>query len=154
MRTPRPILRRFCRGVVSTSIAAVLAACSAYATGAVVELKGQRFEVELAADDASRARGLMFRDQLPANHGMLFVFERPAIQTFWMKNTHLPLDILYFDPEYKLINVQQRVPPCRSAGDDCPLYPSTAPAQYVLELNAGTADALGVKPGDVLRVIR
>ena len=69
-----------------------------------------------------------------------------------MKNTHIPLDILYFDQNYKLVSVQERVPPCRS--DPCAHYPSAGPAQYVLELNAGSADKLGVKPGDVLTVTR
>jgi len=149
-----PAPRSFRAGVLVVGLAAALGACAAGAAGPAVELKGRRFQVEIAADEAARARGLMFRDRLPADHGMLFVFERPGMLTFWMKNTRLPLDILYFDQNYHLLNVQQRVPPCRSAGDDCPLYPSAGPAQYVLELNAGTADALGVTPGDVLKVLR
>ncbi len=131
-----------------------LGACTARASGPSVELKGHHFDIEIAADDASRERGLMFRDTMPADHGMLFLFERPTTQTFWMKNTHIPLDILYFDRNYKLVSMSQRTPPCRSAGNDCPTYPSSGPAQYVLELNAGTADKLGVKQGDELKVTR
>jgi uncharacterized membrane protein (UPF0127 family) len=71
-----------------------------------------------------------------------------------MKNTHIPLDILYFDKNYNLVSVQKRVPPCLNSGDNCPAYPSEGAAQYVLELNAGTADKLGVKPGDALDVHR
>lgn len=119
-----------------------------------VELKGHRFDVELALDAASQQRGLMFRDAMPADHGMLFVFDRPTVQTFWMKNCRMPLDILYFDEKYKLVSVQERVPPCQSADNNCPVYPSTGPAQYVLELNAGTAEKLGVKAGDALTVHR
>ncbi|HZP66036.1 MAG TPA: DUF192 domain-containing protein [Rudaea sp.] len=131
-----------------------LGACSARAAGPSAELKGHRFEIEVAQDDASRERGLMFRDSMPADHGMLFVFDDTAPREFWMKNTRIPLDILYFDASYRLVSMQQRVPPCRSLGFDCPTYPSNAPARYVLELNAGTADKLGVKEGDVLAVTR
>jgi uncharacterized membrane protein (UPF0127 family) len=132
-----------------------LAACAVHASGPSVELKGHRFDVEIAADDATRQRGLMFRDSMPADHGMLFLFDHPYMQSFWMKNCRMPLDILYFDQEYKLVNVQERVPPCRSAVDSrCPVYASTGPAQYVLELNSGTAEKLGVKAGDTLTVTR
>jgi uncharacterized protein len=137
----------FCLGIS-------LGACAARASGPSVELKGQHFQIEIAADDASRERGLMFRDSMPTDHGMLFLFERPAVQTFWMKNTHIPLDILYFDQNYKLVSVSARTPPCHSMGNDCPVYSSSGPAQYVLELNAGVADKLGVKQGDELKVTR
>lgn len=131
-----------------------LSACAARASGPWAELKGQRFQIEIAADEASRERGLMFRDSMPADHGMLFVFDDAQVRTFWMKNTHIPLDILYFDQNYKLVSVQQRVPPCLDSGNNCPVYPSEDAAQYVLELNAGAADKLGVKPGDALAVHR
>ena len=140
-------------GAMMFCLSISLCACAARAAGPSVDLKGRHFDIEIAADDAARERGLMFRDAMPADHGMLFLFERPAMQTFWMKNTHIPLDILYFDQNYKLVNVQ-RAPSCRSMGNDCPVYPSSAPAQYVLELNAGVADKLGVKEGDELKVTR
>jgi uncharacterized protein len=133
-------------------IALGLSACGAQASGPSVELKGQHFDVEIAADDATRERGLMFRDSMDPGHGMLFLFDRAMPQNFWMKNTHIPLDILYFDEKYKLVSVQQRVPPCHDAGNNCPVYSSNGPAQYVLELNAGVADKLGVKAGDKLEV--
>ena len=134
------------------ALTATLAACSVHASGPSVELKGKRFDIEVVADDESRARGLMFRDSMPADHGMLFLFDDMQPRVFWMKNTHIPLDILYYDQEYKLVSVQERVPPCRS--DPCAQYPSAGPARYVLELNAGTAEKLGVKPGDKLTVTR
>jgi len=133
-------------------VCAALAACAARATGPSVELKGQRFGVEIADNDATRERGLMFRESMPADHGMLFLFDDLSVRTFWMKNCRMPLDILYFDQNYKLVSAQQRVPPCRS--DPCVVYPSEGPAQYVLELNSGMADKLGVKPGDALKVTR
>ena len=112
-----------------------------------VELKGKRFTVEVADDDAERARGLMFRDALAADAGMLFVHDAEQPQAYWMKNTKIPLDILYFDSSRKFVSVQKRVPPC-SAGDQCPPYPSEGNVRFVLELNAGQADALGVAKGD------
>ena len=141
-------------GALLICLGASLCACTVRAAGPSVELDGHHFQIEVAADDASRERGLMFRDSMPADHGMLFRFDRPALQTFWMKNTHIPLDILYFDQNYKLVSMSQRTPPCLSASNDCPTYPSAAPAQYVLELNAGTADKIGVKIGDTLKVTR
>jgi len=111
-----------------------------------VELAGTRYQVELALDDASRARGLMFRDQMPADHGMLFIHDVQAPQAYWMKNTKIALDILYFDAERKLVSQQRDVPPC-SAGDACPAYPSYRPALYVLELNAGQAALLNLGNG-------
>ena len=114
-----------------------------------VELGGERFEVEVADDDAERARGLMFRDALAPGHGMLFIHDRQEPQAYWMKNTKIPLDILYFDNELRLVGQQRNVPPC-SAGDRCPPYPSHRPARYVLELNAGQAARLGLESGATL----
>ncbi|MFC6839732.1 DUF192 domain-containing protein [Xanthomonas theicola] len=115
-----------------------------------VELGGHRYQVELAQDDATRARGLMFRDQMDADHGMLFIHDRQEPQAYWMKNTKIALDILYFDSQRKLVAQQRDVPPC-SAGNACPPYPSNAPARYVLELNAGQAAQLKLQDGAELR---
>lgn len=126
-----------------------LGGCATGERTAWVELHGQRFEVEIADDDTERARGLMFRDAMEAGRGMLFVHDREEPQAYWMKNTRIALDILYFDGHRKLVSMQQRVPAC-SAGDRCLSYPSEGAALYVLELNAGTAATLGVQRGDVL----
>ncbi|WP_411852015.1 DUF192 domain-containing protein [Stenotrophomonas sp. LGBM10] len=114
-----------------------------------VELGGTRYQVELATNDETRARGLMFRDQMPADHGMLFIHEREELQAYWMKNTKIALDILYFDAQRRLVSQSRDVPPC-SAGDRCPPYPSSGPARYVLELNAGQAEKLGLADGTEL----
>jgi uncharacterized membrane protein (UPF0127 family) len=127
----------------------LLAACAG--RGQWVELAGQRYSIEVAANDAERARGLMFRDALPADHGMLFIHEREEPQAYWMKNTRIPLDILYFDNARKLVSQQRDVPPC-SLGDACPPYPSDAPARFVLELNAGEAARLRLNEGAELHL--
>lgn len=114
-----------------------------------VELGGQHYRIEIADDFQERARGLMFRDAMPADHGMLFIYDQEQPAAFWMKNTKIALDILYFDAGRRLVSLQKRVPPC-TLGDDCPAYPSEHPAMYVLEVNAGEADRLALKPGDQL----
>lgn len=115
-----------------------------------VQLRGQTFSIELATTDAARQRGLMERTTLAADHGMLFVFASSAPQAFWMKNTLIPLDILYFDDARKLVSMQLDVPPCKA--DPCPIYPSHASARYVLELAAGTSRRIGAKLGDELTI--
>ena len=131
--------------------AASLSACASAAgdgDGNWVELKGKRFSVEIADDEAERAQGLMFRTEMAADHGMIFIHDGEEPQSYWMKNTRIPLDIAYFDHDRKLVSVAH-APPC-SLGDNCPPFPSEGPALYVLELNAGTAEALGARPGDEL----
>lgn len=110
-----------------------------------VELKGQQFSVEIADTREKQALGLMYRDRLPEGHGMLFVFQNDAPRSFWMKNTRIPLDIMYFSSELKLVSVAGATP-CRAV--QCPGYPSAGPAMYVLELNAGKAAELGLVTGD------
>ncbi len=124
-------------------------ACSA--STPTVTLRGHTYRVEIADDDAERARGLMYRDSMDADAGMLFLFESQQPQAFWMKNTRIPLDILYFDQQWKLVGWSLNTPPC-SLGDRCPSYPSQAPARYVLELNAGTTERIGAQVGDTLAV--
>ena len=127
----------------------MLAACTACASGGPsVELGGKTFSVEIADTSEKQALGLMFRDSMPADAGMIFIFPNEAPRSFWMKNCRIPLDIMYFDKDMKMVSVSANTPPCRV--ERCPSYPSTGPAMYVLELNAGVASELGVGPGDQL----
>lgn len=129
----------------------MLVSCVACASGGPsVELGGRTFDVEIAETQEKQALGLMFRDSMPAGQGMLFIFPNEALRSFWMKNTRIPLDIMYFDKELKMVSISADTPPCRVSR--CPSYPSTGPAMYVLELNAGKASELGVGPGDKLTV--
>ena len=141
--------------VLRTLAAFGLAACSVAANAQAISyvvLKGKTFYVELAENDEQHTRGLMFREQMAPDRGMFFIFRSEYMHAFWMKNTLIPLDMLYFDKKLQLVSMQTNVPPCKA--DPCPSYPSSGPAQYVLELNAGTADKLGVKPGDVVEFHR
>ena len=121
-----------------------LAACSA--DGPRVSIAGATYSVEIADEPDEQRQGLMFRDEMPRDHGMLFIFDREQPRSFWMKNTRIPLDIIYFDAERRLVSVVENARPCRTA--QCPGYPSAGPAQYVLELNAGEAGRLDLEPGD------
>jgi uncharacterized membrane protein (UPF0127 family) len=115
-----------------------------------VTVHGARFRVEVAATPEQVARGLMFREHLDADQGMLFVYSRPTFVRFWMKNTRIPLDILYFDADRRLLKVFHSVPPC--VVDPCRQYPSGEPVRFVLELNGGTAKQVGIEAGDVLDI--
>ena len=139
------------RAIASCSICLLLLAGCASAADSWVELAGKRYAVEVADNGAERERGLMFRDELAPDHGMLFVHEREEPLAYWMKNTRIPLDILYFDNAHRLVSQQRDVPPC-SLGDACPPYPSAAPARYVLELNAGQASQLDLQTGARLEI--
>jgi uncharacterized membrane protein (UPF0127 family) len=119
--------------------------------GSAVVLNGHHISVEIAADDTSRAHGLMDRTSMPEDHGMLFVFPSSAVQTFWMKDTLIPLDMLFLDAHRRVVAVQANAQPCTA--DPCRIYPSTKPARYVLELNGGAAAKLGVHEGDVAKFI-
>lgn len=107
-----------------------------------------RIFVEVPDDQEEFARGLMFRTHLPWNAGMLFAFYDEEPRRFWMKNTLIPLDMIFVDSSSKIIDIKENVPPCKQ--EECPTYPSKEPAQYVLEVNAGFVQEKGVKIGDRL----
>ena len=109
----------------------VLASAACTTSTPVVVLRDHAFRVEIADDDAERTRGLMYREHLDADAGMLFLFERQEPQAFWMKNTRIPLDILYFDQSWSLVGWSLNTPPC-SLGNQCPSYPSGAPARCAM----------------------
>jgi len=103
------------------------------------------FEVEVAVKPEDKMRGLMFRESMDEESGMLFIFNSKTKHAFWMKNTLIPLDIIWMDEKQIVVHIEHLVPPCK--GDPCPSYQSSARALYVLEVNAGQADLKGIKPG-------
>lgn len=105
--------------------------------------------VEIAADDETRAQGLMFRDHLRPGTGMLFLFPQDGQYPFWMKNTKISLDMIWIDSGFRIAAIAHDVPPCYV--DDCPSYPPNATARYVLEVAAGVAKQHGLKAGDRLK---
>jgi uncharacterized membrane protein (UPF0127 family) len=104
-----------------------------------------RFHVEIAETAQERQQGLMFRTHLPAERGMLFIQPEATPAAFWMKNTYIPLDLLYFDSAGRLLEIHADVPPCTTPS--CPAYVSNGPIKYILEINAGSARRLGLQPG-------
>lgn len=115
----------------------------------VVFPDGYAVHVELAVDEATRAQGLMYRDRLREQWGMLFFFPQSSVQSFWMKDTLIPLDIIWLDEERRIVHVKHDVPPCRA--DPCPSYDPGVPAKYVLEVAAGVARQHNLAAGSVLR---
>lgn len=105
--------------------------------------------VEIARTRQELSRGLMWRTELEADAGMLFVFDNDAPLTFWMKNTPLPLDIIFLDSRGTVLNVAAETTPYSEA----PIR-SSGPARYVLEVNAGYAAKHGIGPGAVVELPR
>jgi uncharacterized membrane protein (UPF0127 family) len=110
-----------------------------------IEAGGKRhhFTVEFADTDERRALGLMYRTQLAADAGMLFDFKRDQDVAMWMRNTRIPLDMLFITRDGRVANIAQRTVPFSEAS-----IPSAGPVRAVLELNGGTAERLGLKAGD------
>ncbi len=104
-------------------------------------------DVEIARTQEELSRGLMDRPTLGENEGMLFIFSDSAPRSFWMRNTLIPLDIIFISSETKIVKILTAVP-CTS--EKCPLYDSELPAQYVLEVNAGFVEKHGIREGDLV----
>jgi len=101
------------------------------------------FQVEIAKDEASREKGLMFRRYMPADRGMLFEFERSEPVAFWMKNTYIPLDMIFIARDGRVTHIAANAEPLSEA-----IVPSGGPCVAVLELNGGGAAQIGLEPGD------
>ncbi|MBN2064041.1 MAG: DUF192 domain-containing protein [Sedimentisphaerales bacterium] len=110
-------------------------------------ISGEEFELELAINEVDRARGFMYREACQRNEGILFIFPEARLRTFHMNNCLFDLDGIFIGPDDRIINIEyMRFP--RSGSSE--LYRSQRPAKYVLELKAGRAGALGLRPGDKL----
>ena len=107
--------------------------------------KDQCIEVEVALKDKERMLGLMFRSSLDENKGMLFVFPEPKRYAFWMKNTLIPLDMIWLSPSRQVVDIKENVPPCKA--DPCPTYGPEGDASFVLEVNTGKAKRMGLYRG-------
>ena len=156
MRT-RPSCTFGRRGLLALGLAALLAAPALFPAAAqspqrlavsnlvIATADGKRhaFKVELAATDDQRMVGLMYRRAMPADTGMLFDFERDAPVSMWMKNTFIPLDMLFIARDGRVVNIAERTVPHSLAS-----ISSAGPVRAVLEVNGGTAARLGLKPGD------
>ncbi|MGL5136357.1 MAG: DUF192 domain-containing protein [Beijerinckiaceae bacterium] len=104
------------------------------------------FQVEVMRNDTERARGLMFRQFMPQDRGMLFDFERDTSVSMWMRNTYIPLDMLFIRSDGRVHRVHEKAQPL-----DETAIPAGAPVRYVLEINGGVAAKLGIKAGDLVK---
>jgi len=102
-----------------------------------------KFTIELALTEGQREQGLMFRRNMAPDAGMLFDMSLPTNITMWMKNTFIPLDMLFLDPAGRIVDIHERAVP-----QSTDIISTRVPARYVIELNGGTAERLGIKVGD------
>jgi len=145
------VARMCAAGLVAVAAVAFPAgAASAECSDDTLALRGAfgtaRFTVEIADDGAERARGLMFVEDLPASAGMLFVYDSPGPQSFWMKNTLIPLDMLFIRPDGTVQHVHENAVP----GDLTPITGGDG-VLAVLEINGGLAGQLGIEAGAEVR---
>lgn len=105
----------------------------------------QHLQLEIADDDYQRETGLMYRTSMEEDQGMLFIFEREEPRGFYMKNTNIPLDLIFLNSQNKIVSIFKNAEP-----KSLETIPSEVPAQYVLEVNAGLADEWNLKVGDSL----
>jgi uncharacterized protein len=150
--TMRPLGRRLLLGTPL-----ILATCAARAQDGEITFKRSslvvvaggreiKFEIELALNEAERSRGLMFRKQLGPYEGMLFDFHREAPVSFWMKNTLIPLDMVFIAADGTIRHIHANAVPLSTD-----TIPSRFPVRGVLEINGGSARLLGIKPGDKVK---
>ena len=103
----------------------------------------QQIDIEIAETENAITTGLMHRQEMPIQAGMLFIFPRSELRSFWMKNTLIPLDIIYINEFQQIVTIQRNTIPLSEKS-----VPSNKPAKYVLEMNGGYCDQFGVKEGD------
>jgi uncharacterized membrane protein (UPF0127 family) len=102
-----------------------------------------KIDIEIADNDYEREKGLMYRHSLPDSAGMLFIFDRPKVLSFWMRNTYIPLDIIFADEDKQIVKIQKNAEPLFYG-----LISSHKTAKYVVEVNGGFSDRFGIVVGD------
>lgn len=112
--------------------------------------KGSCLNVELALTSQARERGLMFRENLDLDKGLLFVYEKEGEYSFWMKNVLFPLDIVWINENKEIVFISENTPPCSE--DSCPSIKPGKEAKYVLEINEGGSEKMGFVVGDKLEI--
>jgi len=154
-------MRRRRRGLSIAALLIVAVSCGAGQTPSkpaatpapsgprVVLPSGSVYRLELAHTPEQQAQGLMYRESLPEKTGMLFLFDDKGVHRFWMKNTMIPLDMVWMDAEGRVLFVSADTPPCKA--DPCPSYGPESPAASVLEIAGGKASKEKVGVGSVLQ---
>jgi uncharacterized membrane protein (UPF0127 family) len=114
----------------------------AYRTTTITLPNGKVIRAEL--------RGMMFRDSLPADRGMLFIHSKPTAASYWMYQVKIPLDIIFMDSTRRVLGISANTPPCEKKASECPSYGGYPQTQYVLELGGGQAAKNAIVPGSTL----
>ena len=114
-----------------------------------VIINNYTINVELALTNEERQKGLMEKEILNDNDGMLFIFENEEIHEFWMKNMIISLDIIWINSDGEIVHIEKQVPPCE---ENCVIYSPLLPAKYVLELNSGSAERLSIESGTEIQL--
>ncbi len=106
-----------------------------------------KFSIEIANTESAREKGLSGRDSLPEGAGMFFVFDSEQPLGFWMPDMKFPIDMIFLDSAYKIVDINENAQPCETR-EQCPTFVSKKPAKYVLEVNAGLVRKNNIKVGD------
>ena len=122
-----------------------LSGCRQDSSSRILRIKDCRIKVEVADTPGAREKGLMFRENLPENSGMLFIFDEEASAGFWMKNMRIALDMIWIDSNKRIVDITKNALPC---ADDCPSIFPKSPVKYVLEVNSGFTDAHNIVVSD------
>jgi len=125
----------------------LIPACKSSQPKNQVCFKQHCIDVEVVTNEEERIRGLQHRQSLGETEGMLFVFPQEAKHAFWMKETYIPLDIIWLDYAKRIVHIEENVKPCRIR--PCPTYHPSENALYTLEVNAGYVEKMGWKVGDI-----
>jgi hypothetical protein len=132
--------------VISLGLIAFLDIANRHTSADTMLVNGRSFSLEVAQTEHARELGLGARASLPADHGMLFVFDHVAPECFWMKDMHFPLDIIWVSSDKKVVHIEQNVSPSTYPNSFCPVEP----VKYVIELNAGMAARADIRAGESL----
>jgi uncharacterized membrane protein (UPF0127 family) len=134
-----------------------LAGCSREATTidelntrTVILPGGQKIRVEVMTHPTDMMRGMMFRDSLAPDRGMLFIHGSPGNYPYWMYQVRIPLDIIWLDEKRRIVEISPNTPPCLKKASECPSYGGNQKALFVLEIAGGMAAKYGLRIGDVL----
>ncbi len=139
---PWPLSAAFAVFALSTAAAGAVLACDPDKIEILADQGSRTFSIEIADDADEQARGLMFRPALPADAGMLFVYDRPRPANFWMRNTMIPLDMIFIDDTGRVESIAERTDPYSER-----VSSSQGDVRAVLEINGGLSRALGIGPG-------
>jgi len=112
---------------------------------------GHIIRAETAVDTRDMMRGLMFRDSLAPDHGMLFVHPVSGNYGYWMYQTNIPLDMIWMDQNHRIVELVENAPPCKTAASKCPHFGGHEPARFVLELNGGSIRKFGIRKGQTIQ---